>query len=471
MAVDKRLGAVFVSGLLLGAAAVAKVRRQAGQTPAPQPDLPEVKTPTPQSVAAQPAILPRTWPEFEFGPDAPVPGSPPAELEQLAAPRSRYLVVFAVSFVLAALGLTAAWMGLSPASWSLNDKLSMAGLTSGPTAPGGLALNACPLQPAIAAAGEKDGQFPLQADVAGLTAADIGSFLVIGKQSAAAGRPRDAEVAFLMACRVADKIKGSASVESADARYQLGTHYRALALAGTMPPGPDRAELLQRAEGLYADSLPAYVAKYGQSGEMPRQTGEGLSAVRLALAQPQLTPTPTLPSPMPSPPQTSPNQARPALDDPSTPSPVAKASKPAVRPDDSASAAGQSPLSKSAPRNVDTDVANVIPEVPQTSQYPGASRGMGPSFDCRRALSASEKMICSDAELARLDRELGRAYGRAKNATADPAAFRRQSELEWRRRETMCQDRGCLLRWYAYRRAQLVSVIDGREPGQPAELR
>ena len=469
MAVDKRLGAVFVSGLLLGAAAVAKVRRQAGRTLAPQPDLPEVKAPTPQSVAAQPAIrFPRTLPEFEFGPDTPEPSRSPAEPEQLAAPKSRYLGVFAVFFVLAALGLTAAWMGLTPASWSLNDKFSIPGLASGPTAPDGLALNACPLQPAIAAAGEKDGQFPLQADVVGLTAADIGSFLVIGKQSAAAGRPHDAEVAFLMACRVADKIKGSSSIESADARYQLGTHYRALALAGTMPPGPDRAELLQRAEGLYTDSLPAYVTKYGQSGEMPKQAGEGLSAVRLALAQPQLTPMPKPLSPLP---QTLANQARPAFDDPSTPSPVSKAPEPMARPDESAPAPGQSPVSKPAPRNVDTDVAKVIPEAPQTSQYPGTSGGTGPSFDCRRARSTTEKMICSDAELARLDRELGRAYGRAKNATADPAAFRRQSELEWRRRETMCQDRGCLLRWYAYRRAQLVSVIDGREPGQPAELR
>ena len=453
MAIDKRLGAVFVSGLLLGAAAVAKVRRQAGQIPAPQPDLPEVKVPTPQPVAAQPAIrFPRNLPEFEFGPDAPLAGRPPTEPDQLAVPKSRYLVVFSVFFVLAALGLTAAWMGLTPASWSLNGKFSMAGLASGPSTPDGLPLSACPLQPAIAAVGEKDGQFPLQADVAGLTAADIGSFFVIGKQSATAGRSRDAEVAFLMACRVADKIKGSASVESADARYQLGTHYRVVALAGTTLPGTDRAELLQRAEGLYADSIPAYVAKYGQASEMSKQAGEGLSAVRLALAQPQ----PATP------------QARLGFDDLSTQKPVASLPEPVIRPDEATSPPGQPPLPKPKPRDV--EVFKIAPEVPLASQLPGISRGAGPSFDCRRARSTTEKMICSDAELARLDRELGRAYDRAKNSTVDPAAFRRQSELEWRRREAICQDRGCLLRWYTYRRDQLVSVINGREPAPPAEL-
>ena len=459
MAVDKRLGAVFVSGLLLGAAAVAKVRKQAGLKPVPQPVPPQAKAPPPEPV--QPAVrFPRPLPEFDFGPDTPMPGRLPAEPDQSAVPKSRYLVVFALFFVLAALGLTAAWMGLTPAFLSLNEKFSMPGSIFRATASGVVPPGACPMQPALAATGEKDGQFPLQVDVSGLTAADIGSFLVIGKQSAAAGRSRDAEVAFLMACRVADKIKGSTSVESADARYQLGAHYRALSLTGSpLPPGLDRAELLQRAEGLYADSLPAYVARYGQSGEMARQAAEGVSAVRLALAQPQPAPPLQLPA----------QPARPALNDLPVHKPLAASPEPLIQPDETASSAGQPSLPQSEPRKADVAIAAV--DAPQSAQVQGTARGAGPSFDCRRARSTNEKMICADAELARLDRELGRAFERAKNATADPAAFRRQSELEWRRRETICQDRGCLLRWYAYRRAQLVSVIDGREPVLPPELR
>jgi uncharacterized protein len=86
-----------------------------------------------------------------------------------------------------------------------------------------------------------------------------------------------------------------------------------------------------------------------------------------------------------------------------------------------------------------------------------------PSFDCVKALSASEKMICSDAELARLDRELVQVYARAKNATTDRAAFQRQQDREWRMRKALCRDRMCLLRWYAQRHQQLTAVIERRE--------
>ena len=437
MGVNKRLGAVFVSGLLLGAAAVAKRRKQPASASTPLTNPQKAAVPPPQRAAAQPTIrFPPALPEFEFGPDEPMPGASPAKPAALAAHKARYLRIIASLFVLTAAALIGAWMGLGPAFLSLEDRFSPAKGTSGQIALAGLQLNACPSQPAIAAAGEKDGQFPLQTEVSGLTATDIGSFLVIGKQSAAADRPRDAEVAFLMACRVADKIKGTGSVESADARYQLGAHYGALALASARPAGIDQAELLQRAEGLYADSLPAYIAKYGKSSDKSKQAAEGLSAVRLALAQP-------------------PQNAQPVPDGIPVQASAASSTELVIQADEVPSASSLPPASR-------PQLARAVPDMPQSSQGVGTSRGTGPSFDCRRARSNTEKMICSDAELARLDRELGRAYDRARNAAADPAAFRRQGELEWRRRETICQDRGCLLRWYAYRRAQLVSVIDGR---------
>ncbi len=42
----------------------------------------------------------------------------------------------------------------------------------------------------------------------------------------------------------------------------------------------------------------------------------------------------------------------------------------------------------------------------------------GPSFDCSRASSSSEKMVCSDPALAALDRELEAVYGRRLAATS-----------------------------------------------------
>ena len=255
-----------------------------------------------------------------------------------------------------------------------------------------------------------------------------------------------------MACRVADKIKGTGSVESADARYHLGAHYGAVALAATTPAAINHGELLQRAEGLYADSLPAYIAKYGTSSDKSKQAGAGLSAVRLALAQPPQKMQP-MPEPMPG---GTPVQAQ-----------VIGSAESVVQADEPAPS--QPPALLPKPRKV--KIAKGVSETPRTLRPPEMATGNSPSFDCRRARSNTEKLICSDAELARLDRELGRAYGRAKNTASDPAAFQRQSELEWRRRETICQDRGCLLRWYAYRRAQLVAAIDGRQPVSPAELR
>ncbi|ABM40137.1 hypothetical protein Pnap_4726 (plasmid) [Polaromonas naphthalenivorans CJ2] len=268
---------------------------------------------------------------------------------------------------------------------------------------------ACPLQPAAAATGRKDGKFSLQADLSGMTAKNIASFIVLGKEAAAAGRPRDAEVAFLMSCRVADKLKGMDSVESADAKYQLGWLYAGLALEDGSARA-SRAELRRRAQRLYADSLRTYLARYGQAHEKSRFAAEGLKALGQPVRSAQEGTSPPSQALMP------PSQAR---------------------------------------RNEAAQAALPAPHGPSTAAPPG------PSFDCAKARSMPEKMICSDAELARLDRELGRVYARAKSAAADGAAFGRQNSEEWRRREATCRDRECLLRWYANRHDQLMHVIEG----------
>ena len=267
---------------------------------------------------------------------------------------------------------------------------------------------ACPLQPAASVAGRKDGQFVLQADLSGMTAKNIASFIVLGKEAAASGRPRDADVAFLMSCRVADQLQGMDSTESADAKYQLGWLYARLALEGaSLAAG--RTELRRRAERLYADSLRTYQARYGPAHEKTRFAAEGLAAL----------------------------------------SPVPESSS--------------KPFQTSVPASQSRQEAATLPKPPDLS----VTAPPGPSFDCAKARSMVEKMICSDAELARLDRELGRVYARAKNAATDSAAFRRHNSEEWHRREATCRDRECLLRWYANRYDQLMRVLQGPEPAPP----
>ena len=143
----------------------------------------------------------------------------------------------------------------------------------------------CPADPAVPVAGNKDGQLPMQTDVSGLITADIDTFVILGRAAQAAGRARDAEVALLMSCRIADTLKGAASVESADAKYRLGAHYADLTLREGPAAAPNRTELLARAQTLYADSLLTYSARLGDGHEKSRLAAERLASVRLALAQ------------------------------------------------------------------------------------------------------------------------------------------------------------------------------------------
>jgi hypothetical protein len=91
---------------------------------------------------------------------------------------------------------------------------------------------------------------------------------------------------------------------------------------------------------------------------------------------------------------------------------------------------------------------------------PAERTSRGPSFDCAKARSRTEKLICADAELAQLDREMGRLNVRARALSPDPVAFRRAGDLEWKRREAECRDKACLLAWYAQRREHLQAVVD-----------
>jgi outer membrane biosynthesis protein TonB len=82
-----------------------------------------------------------------------------------------------------------------------------------------------------------------------------------------------------------------------------------------------------------------------------------------------------------------------------------------------------------------------------------------PSFDCAKARSRAERIICGDRELAQLDRDTGRLHARAKAAARDQAAFKRQNDREWKQREEVCRDKACLLAWYAHRREQLQETV------------
>ena len=221
--------------------------------------------------------------DFAAGPAVlrPAQSGQPEKSQQPKRPTS-----FALRFVaIAATAGLGGWLLLNALSTNppSREKPDAARLAPVELASGQLVL--CPAEPVVPVAGDKDGQLPMQTDVSGLITADIDSFVVLGREAQAAGRARDAEVALLMSCRIADTLKGAASVESADAKYRLAAHYADLNLREGPAAAPNRTELLARAQTLYADSVLTYSARFGEGHEKSRLAAERLASVRLALAQ------------------------------------------------------------------------------------------------------------------------------------------------------------------------------------------
>ena len=91
-----------------------------------------------------------------------------------------------------------------------------------------------------------------------------------------------------------------------------------------------------------------------------------------------------------------------------------------------------------------------------------------PSFDCATAASEAEKLVCRDAELAALDRQLAARYAEAKDA--DPAVQR-----GWAKGRDECwkqQDlRLCVLDAYRTRLVELAIAAPGAAVPTPVAFR
>lgn len=335
----------------------------------------------------------------------------------------------------------------------------------------------CAFAPIVAPAGKEDGLLPLDKDLQGNSPSAVATLILTGKEAAAAGKPRDAETAFLMACRSAESVRND-PIPLADSQYQLGRHYAQVAAP---PDAPKRAELLRRAESLYASSLQVYKKHRGDSHEKTRFALKGLEDLQQLTGTPAsavIAATPAaeesaraaqstrIAGNAPQPPAAPPVAAAPAkppavvaappvVTPPVvTPPPVAAAKPPAPAP-----ATPPVAEAKPAPRQEPAPVAVAPAAAPEPAPQPQRqARRSSPSFDCSKARSTTEKLICDDEDLARQDRELGRIHSRAKQAAADPRAFQRESDAEWAQREATCTDRECLQRWYAKRRAELAAA-------------
>lgn len=104
---------------------------------------------------------------------------------------------------------------------------------------------------------------------------------------------------------------------------------------------------------------------------------------------------------------------------------------------------------------------NAVPAPPTQSMQQNTETGttlQQPSFNCSKARSIPEYLICHDPELAASDRDLASVYKQAKDAVIDKTAFAERTRRQWNYREKNCRDKECLVAWYAYQKNVLTKI-------------
>lgn len=86
------------------------------------------------------------------------------------------------------------------------------------------------------------------------------------------------------------------------------------------------------------------------------------------------------------------------------------------------------------------------------------------SFDCNKAKSASEKLICSNPELSALDERLFDVYKKAKELSNNSKEFRDDQVAAWKYREQNCKEKECVANWYYSRIKHYTQIINNSAP-------
>ena len=81
------------------------------------------------------------------------------------------------------------------------------------------------------------------------------------------------------------------------------------------------------------------------------------------------------------------------------------------------------------------------------------------SFDCSKARSIPENLICNNAELAAADLELAKSVEQARIMVADKKAFTQRLRKQWNYREKNCVNTECLSTWFIYMNNELNKII------------
>jgi len=99
-----------------------------------------------------------------------------------------------------------------------------------------------------------------------------------------------------------------------------------------------------------------------------------------------------------------------------------------------------------------------------------ANTACAASFDCAKASTKVEKMICADPELSKLDEDLSATYSKALKESSDAATLKQQ-QREWMKGRNGCADAQCVKRSYEQRLSSLSgsgASMDGSQSAKQA---
>lgn len=71
----------------------------------------------------------------------------------------------------------------------------------------------------------------------------------------------------------------------------------------------------------------------------------------------------------------------------------------------------------------------------------------GASFDCAKAITKVEKMICADDQLSALDENLSKVFKEAMNSTENKEQLQKE-QFAWMRERDKCKSNECLQQHY-----------------------
>lgn len=84
---------------------------------------------------------------------------------------------------------------------------------------------------------------------------------------------------------------------------------------------------------------------------------------------------------------------------------------------------------------------------------------LGASFDCAKASTSVEKMICEDSELSKFDEELGSLYKKVKEIAPEE----KKKQKAWISERNQCDSVNCLSNLYMQRNLDIQTVIESSE--------